>query len=162
MKPDWDKLADEFADSKSVLIADVDCTADGKQLCEKYGVRGYPTIKTLSGPEDTDGEKYEGGRDLESLRKHAESIGPACTIDAKELCKPEDLPLLEKYAAMSQARRDAKIIKLKNSIKKAEDEHEAVQKELSSQFEASTKKLEALGDALKPEIKLLTAATPTK
>jgi hypothetical protein len=162
MKPDWDKLADEFADSKTVLIADVDCTASGKKLCEKHGVQGYPTIKTLSGPDDTDGEKYEGGRDLDSLRTHAGSIGPACTIDAKENCKPEDLPLLEKYATFSQARRDAKVIKLQNAIKKAEEEHEAVQKSLSSQYEASEKKLESLKDELQPQIKLLTAATPAK
>jgi thiol-disulfide isomerase/thioredoxin len=40
MKPDWDKLAEEFADSQKVVIADVDCTASGKALCEKYGVQG--------------------------------------------------------------------------------------------------------------------------
>jgi len=45
MKPDWDALGSEYADSKTVVIADVDCTAAGKPLCEKYGVRGYPTIK---------------------------------------------------------------------------------------------------------------------
>ena len=39
MKPDWDALGDEYADSKTVIIGDVDCTAAGK-LCEKYGVRG--------------------------------------------------------------------------------------------------------------------------
>ncbi len=40
MKPDWDSLADEYKDSKTVIIADVDCTADGKPLCEKFGVKG--------------------------------------------------------------------------------------------------------------------------
>ena len=40
MKPEWDKLSDEFADSQKVVIADVDCTASGKALCEKYGVQG--------------------------------------------------------------------------------------------------------------------------
>merc|ERR1712032_1705338 len=45
MKPDWDSLGAEYKDSTKVVIADVDCTAAGKPLCEKYGVRGYPTIK---------------------------------------------------------------------------------------------------------------------
>jgi protein disulfide-isomerase A6 len=41
MKPAWDEIGDEFADSKSVLIGDVDCTSDGgKALCEKHEVRG--------------------------------------------------------------------------------------------------------------------------
>jgi len=38
MKPDWDKLMEEFADSPTQLIADVDCTADGKSLCEANGI----------------------------------------------------------------------------------------------------------------------------
>ena len=41
MKPDWDKLMDAFADSDTQLIGDVDCTAEGKDLCSAHGVRGY-------------------------------------------------------------------------------------------------------------------------
>ena len=37
MKPDWDKLMDAFADSTTALVADVDCTADGKPLCDANG-----------------------------------------------------------------------------------------------------------------------------
>ena len=63
---------------------------------------------------------------------------------------------------MSQQRRDAKVVKLTNALKKAEAEHEAVQKGLSEKFEASKAALEKLGEELKPQIKLLTAATPRK
>jgi len=45
MKPDWDKLMGQFADSDTQLVADVDCTAEGKPLCDANGIRGYPTIK---------------------------------------------------------------------------------------------------------------------
>jgi len=159
MKPDWDALAAEYEGSSSVLIADVDCTAAGKPLCEKHGVKGYPTISTFAAG-DTEGEKYEGGRDLESLKKHAESLGPACNIASKEHCKPEDLPELEKYAAMSQQRRDAKIVKLKNAIEKEEKRHEKVQKELQAKYEESNSAIEALKAQLQPKIKLATAATP--
>lgn len=162
MKPDWDKLAEEYKESSKVLIADVDCTAGGKSLCEKHGVRGYPTIKSYSPPDFDEGDSYEGGRDLDSLRKHADSLGPSCSVDAKELCSAEQLEKLEKYAGMSQARRDAKMVKLQNAIKKGEADHEAVQKDLSSQYEASNKKLEALKEELAPQIKLLKAATPSK
>jgi len=161
MKPDWDKLAEEFEDSSSVLIADVDCTAGGKPLCDKNGVSGYPTIKTFA-PGDTEGEDYKGGRDLESLRKHAEGLGPVCSVDNKELCSEEQLKKLEKYIGMSQARRDAKLIKLKNAMKKAEDAHEALQKKLSAEYEASNTKLEALQKEMKPQIKMMTAASPKK
>jgi hypothetical protein len=130
MKPDWDTLAQEYADSSSVLIADVDCTADGKDLCEKHGVSGYPTIKTFS-PGSDDGESYEGDRSLEALRSHAESLGPSCDVDHKDLCSAEQLEMLEKYIAMSQARRDAKLTKLKNAIKKKEVEHDKLRDSLT-------------------------------
>lgn len=96
MKPDWDALGKEYADSPSVIIADVDCTAGGESLCKKHGVSGYPTIKTFEAGSD-EGEAYEGGRDLDSLKKHAASLGPSCSIDHKDLCSAEDLPKLEKY-----------------------------------------------------------------
>ena len=61
---------------------------------------------------------------------------------------------------MSTARREAKAVKLTNALKKAEAGHEAVQKGLSAKFEASNEALKKLGVELKPQIKLLTAATP--
>jgi len=45
MKPAWDKLMETYKDSKDYLIADVDCTAKGKLLCQEHKVRGYPTLK---------------------------------------------------------------------------------------------------------------------
>ena len=38
MKPDWDSLSSDYASSSKVIVADVDCTAGGKPLCDKYGV----------------------------------------------------------------------------------------------------------------------------
>jgi hypothetical protein len=35
MKPDWHKLMDEYKDSKTIFIADVDFTASGTKLCNK-------------------------------------------------------------------------------------------------------------------------------
>ena len=35
------------------------------------------------------GTAYEGGRSLDDLRKHAESLGPSCSVDNKELCSAE-------------------------------------------------------------------------
>ena len=37
MKPDWDSLAETYAGSSSVVIADVDCTTDGgKEACSRF------------------------------------------------------------------------------------------------------------------------------
>ena len=59
MKPTWDALAQEYATSDKVVVADVDCTAEGKDLCERFGVQGFPTIKYFN-PPDEEGEDYEG------------------------------------------------------------------------------------------------------
>ena len=45
MKPAWDRLGADYKDSASVMIVDVDCTAEGSGTCGKVGVKGYPTIK---------------------------------------------------------------------------------------------------------------------
>jgi len=160
MKPDWDTLAADYENHPSVLIADVDCTADGKSLCEKHGVQGYPTIKTF-GPGDDEGEKYEGDRSLEALKKHAETLGPTCGLEHKDLCSAEQLAQLEKFAAMSQERRNGRLNKFQNAIKLKETEHEKLQKQLSASFEASKAQLEKLQNEYNPQIKLMRAATPS-
>ena len=40
MKPDWDKLMEEFSGSATQLVAEVDCTDAGEDLCEELGVQG--------------------------------------------------------------------------------------------------------------------------
>merc|ERR1719446_1279363 len=45
MKPDWDKLMTAYEGHATTLVADVDCTGEGKSLCETVGVEGFPTIK---------------------------------------------------------------------------------------------------------------------
>jgi len=123
MKPDWDSLGSTFADSKTVLIADVDCTAAGKSLCEKHGIRGYPTIKYYN-PPDEEGEDYKGGRDLPALKKFAETeLGPGCAVDTKENCSAEQLAELEKYVAMSDEERTKQLDELKSKMTAAEEAH---------------------------------------
>lgn len=45
MAPAWEQLAEEWADSATGMIAEVDCTEPtGQPLCEEYGVEGFPTL----------------------------------------------------------------------------------------------------------------------
>jgi hypothetical protein len=148
MKPDWDALADEYANSDKVLIADVDCTGAGDKLCERFGVEGFPTIKTFAPPDD-EGEDYEGGRDLESLKAHASSIGPSCSATNKEL---------EATMKMSPEALEKELDELKQKVSDAATAHDELVKGLQAQYEASeeaTKKVKA--DA-KPRMKMLRAA----
>jgi len=160
MKPDWDALGTEFKDSPKVVIADVDCTAAGKPLCDKFGVRGYPTIKYFN-PPDEEGEDYKGGRDLASLKKFATNeLGPGCSVDAMENCDDKQKAELEKYVAMPAAERSTKLEELKKAMSDAEEEHNALLKQLQATFKESQEKLEKLKEDSAPQIKLLKAATP--
>merc|ERR1711934_135509 len=160
MKPDWDSLGDKFKDSKTVVIADVDCTAAGKSLCEKHGVRGYPTIKYYN-PPDEEGEDYKGGRDLAALTKFVETeLGPGCSVDAKENCSAEQLEKLSTYIAMDATERSEKLAAMKTAVEEAESKHNELLKQLQATFKESQDALEKLKEDSAPTIKLLKAATP--
>jgi len=121
MKPAWDKLAEEFKDSKSAVIADVDCTAGGKDLCSTHGVRGYPSIK-YGDPNAL--EDYKGGRDFDALKKFAEeNLGPTCGPANLDLCDADKKAQIEKFSAMSAA-----------DLQAAVDEKVAAQEKLETEF----------------------------
>jgi len=161
MKPDWDSLSSDYASSTKVVVADVDCTAAGKPLCDKYGVRGYPTIKYFN-PPDEEGEDYKGGRDLPALKKFVETeLGPGCSADTKENCSPEQLTELQKYIEMDATERETKLTEMKSALAKAEEDHNALLKGLQEQFKTSQDALEKLKEDSAPTIKMLKAATPS-
>jgi len=162
MKPAWDSLGADYATSSKVVIADVDCTAGGKSLCEKMGVRGYPTIKYFN-PPDEEGEDYKGGRDLPALKKFVETeLGPGCSADTKENCSAEQLTELGTYMEMDATERETKLTAMKDALKKAEDDHNELLKNLQEQFKTSQDGLEKLKEDSAPTIKMLKAATPSK
>jgi hypothetical protein len=161
MKPDWDSLGSEYENSKTVVIGDVDCTAAGKSLCEKFGVRGYPTIKYFN-PPDEDGEDYKGGRSLDDLKKFAANeLGPGCSVDALENCSDKQKAELEEYTKMEAGARDTMLADLKSALAAAEAKHEALLKELQATYKESMDGLEKLKEDSAPKIKLLKAATPS-
>jgi len=122
MKPAWDKLMKNWNKGdrvKTSLIADVDCTAEGKPLCEQVGVQGFPTIKwgDVSNLED-----YQGGRDYEELKKFAkENLKPMCSPSNLDLCDEDKKKEIAAFQALSDADLAAKIEEKKAAIKSAED-----------------------------------------
>ena len=97
----------EYKDSKTALVADVDCTTAGKSLCEKHGVRGYPTIK-YGDPSNM--EDYKGGRTLSALQEFAkENLKPVCSPANLDLCDADKKKQIEDFLAMDDSALDAKI-----------------------------------------------------
>jgi len=133
MKPDWDKLMDAFADSKTALIADVDCTAEGKPLCDANGVRGYPTIK-WGDPSAL--EDYKGGRDYDAMSKFAEeNLKPMCSPSNIDLCDDEKKAEIEKFQAMSADDLAAAISEKEKEMEAAEESFKNGVQELQSTYQ---------------------------
>lgn len=101
---------DDFKDSPTSLVADVDCTTEGKDLCEKHGIRGYPSIKYGDPGELKD---YSGGRSYADLKKFAsENLGPTCGPGENiELCDAETRKKIEGYLKMSVEKLEGKVRK---------------------------------------------------
>jgi hypothetical protein len=139
MKPAWDKLVAEFKDSKTALIADVDCTAGGKSLCTEVGVRGYPTIK-YGDPNNL--EDYKGGRDFDALKKFAEeNLGPQCGPANLDLCDADKKAQIEKFQQLSAADLEAAIKEKTDAMEKLETDFKAFVEGLQKQYsDASTQK----------------------
>jgi len=129
MKPDWDKLMKAFKDDESRLVADVDCTTGGKALCDRVGVRGYPTIKH-GDPNNL--EDYKGGRDYSALEKFAKGLKPVCSPAKMDLCEPEMKEKILELQKLSAADLDKQIKEKEAEIEKAEkfftDEVDKLQK----------------------------------
>jgi hypothetical protein len=99
MKPAWDQLSEEFADSSSVVVADVDCTVE-TELCSDYDVSGYPTIKYFTPETDEKGDSYNGGRDFDALKAHVvDNLEVKCQADSGEGCTDKEKGYIEKMKA---------------------------------------------------------------
>lgn len=147
MKPDWDKLMDAFAGSDSALVADVDCTAEGKPLCDANGVRGYPTIK-WGDPSNL--EDYKGGRDFDSLKKFAEeNLKPMCSPSNIDLCDADKKAEIEKFQAMSDADLSAAIASKEKEMEDAEEEFKTGVAGLQEQYQAMMTKKDETLEAIK-------------
>ena len=125
MASKWNK-----PDSNAVIV-DVDCTTDdAKDLCSKYGVQGYPTLKYFSPTTSAEGDTYEDGRDLKALNKFVKRASKLpCVPETKENCDKKDMAYIEEIKDMA--------------AEKIKEEREKMQKEclffkhfeLSSTFE---------------------------
>mmetsp|Transcript_73440 Transcript_73440/g.157359 ORF Transcript_73440/g.157359 Transcript_73440/m.157359 type:complete len:175 (-) Transcript_73440:152-676(-) len=150
MKPDWDKLMKNWNKSKrgaTGLIADVDCTAAGKDLCEKVGVKGFPTLK-WGDPNSL--EDYEGGRTYDDLKQFAlKNIKPICSPTNLDLCDEDKKKEIANLQAMPADELSAAIAEKQQAIEDAEAEFKQAVEELQAQY----KKLDEDKSAKVAEVK---------
>jgi protein disulfide-isomerase-like protein len=137
LKPDWDKLISDFADSKTQLVADIDCTAEGQQLCDEMGIEGFPTLK-WGDPSDL--QDYNGGRSYEDLKKFAdENLKPMCSVKNIDLCDDEKKAQIKKYQDMTMDALETEVAKEEEKIMAAEMKFEEEVQKLQDKFEELSK-----------------------
>jgi len=161
MKPAWDQLMKEFASSTTALVGDVDCTADGKQLCEDHGVQGFPSIK-WGDPASL--EDYEGGRDHDALSTFAtENLGPVCSPTNIDLCDAEKKAKIQELLAMPPADLQASVDAKKAEMKTLEETFETEVKTLQATYEQLQKdKDQTIADVKKSGLGLMQAVQAAK
>ena len=107
LAPAWKELMDKYEGHASAMVGHADCTGEAKELCNKQGVQGFPTLK-YGDPNNL--EDYEGGRDLEELTKFAEeNLKPMCSPKDLDLCEEDDRKEIEGFMALSAEDLAAKI-----------------------------------------------------
>jgi len=146
MKPDWDKLMEEFEGNAKIIVGDVDCTAAGKPLCDANGVKGFPTIKH---GDITNLEDYSGGRDFAALKKFAEGLKPLCSPANMDLCEPDQKAKIEELMALSD---DDIAAKIEAGNKKLADAESTFNSELEK-LQASYKQLQENKEKAETEVK---------
>jgi len=95
IKPEFEKSGgDLLRNDPPVTLAKVDCTEGGKEICNKFEVKGYPTLKIFRNGEFS--ADYNGPREAAGITKYMKAqVGPASkklkdVADAtKELAKGE-------------------------------------------------------------------------
>jgi len=133
MKPDWDKLMKNYKDHASALVADVDCTAAGKPLCDSNGVRGFPTIK-YGDPGAL--EDYKGGRDYNALKKFAdENLKPMCSPSNLDLCDDEKKQEIEDMMKLSVEDLNTQIQEGEAKIEAAEENFKTEVEKLQAAYQ---------------------------
>merc|ERR1719463_709911 len=163
MKPAWDKLMKNWNKgerAKTSLIADVDCTAEGKPLCEEVGVQGFPTIK-WGDPANL--EDYQGGRDYDALKAFAkENLKPMCSPANIDLCDEDKKKEIAAFQAMSEEDLAKQIEEKKAEIKTAEETFEKEVKALQDTYSQLQKdKDEAIAAVKKSGLGLMQAVQAT-
>jgi len=133
-----------------VAVVDVDCTAAGQPLCQKYGIKGYPTLKYYS---PTSSKKslrdYQGGRAYGDLKSFVDKTFKAmCDVKTQKGCNPQEKRYLDKVGDYSvEQLAEEKGVKSKE-LKEVQAEKKKVEKEHKEVVKKFKKKEVALKKAV--------------
>lgn len=104
LAPEYDDAA-KILKEKDILLAKVDCTEES-DLCQSYGVEGYPTLKVFRGPDNI--TPYTGQRKADAIISYMtkQSLPAVSTIDKdtiEEFKTADKVVLIAYFAADDKA-----------------------------------------------------------
>merc|ERR1711935_866965 len=115
------------------LIADIDCTTAGKEICDSNGVKGFPTLK-YGDPNDL--QDYQGARTYDALKKFAEEeLKATCSPTNLDLCDDEKKKEIDELMALDDAALEAKISAEEKKIEEAESVFKAGVEKLQEAYQ---------------------------
>mmetsp|Transcript_19144 Transcript_19144/g.42963 ORF Transcript_19144/g.42963 Transcript_19144/m.42963 type:complete len:231 (+) Transcript_19144:66-758(+) len=138
IKPDWDRLMEDFVGNDLALIADVDCVGSGKELCLDMGIKGYPTLR-YGDPNDL--MEYKGSKTYDDMKKFAEEkLRPQCGPATPDLCSDSQRTLIESFQTLSTGELIKRIKDKETQIEKLDSEHKEYVEKIKRQYEEITDK----------------------
>jgi thiol-disulfide isomerase/thioredoxin len=151
MKPQWDRLQEEYQDHKTVVVAEFDCTTDsGKDFCKDRDIKGFPTLKT---GDPTKMELYRGDRDYGSLKAHIQlELDFPCNPDRIDLCTARQKALLEEFMKLDDDELEDKIDEAYGELYNIEEDFEMRTKMLKKERRKLKKKMDETVLPLKTQI----------
>jgi len=137
----------DFAGSATQLVAEVDCTAEGEELCSANGVEGFPSLK-YGDPSDL--QSYQGSREYAHLKEFADAnLKPLCSVDNIDLCEPEKKELIEKYLKMSEEELVALVESEETKINDLQADFEEEIEKLQEKYEGFQDEMDAAVNEVK-------------
>ncbi|VDM04627.1 unnamed protein product [Schistocephalus solidus] len=105
--PEFEAAATQLKESQpNVQLAEVDCTTE-KDLCERYGVTGYPTLKVFQKADFGTPENYEGGREKDDIVNYMTTLARPASTEFTSLTEMEDLLPLSRPVVTAQLAGDS-------------------------------------------------------
>ena len=151
MASDWEKLAANYANNDSALIAEVDCTSEDTEIvCDEEGIEGFPTLKfgdAAAGLED-----YEGERDYEAMAAFAkDNLKPSCSPSNIDLCDDDKKAAIERFQLMPTDELRAEIVRITTEIDNTEEKREDEIEKLQDAYEKFMEEFDLKIKTLKKE-----------
>jgi len=83
LAPEYEKAATTLLkNDPPIALAKVDCVADGKESCSKYGVSGYPTLKIFRDGEFS--QEYDGPREAAGIVSFMKKNAGPSSVELKD------------------------------------------------------------------------------